>query len=76
MSSRRLRSLSVAAVFGLIAVQTAVAPFGPAAGAQVALAPPEGTDKLLDGLSTLVVPPTPPPPAAPPCSWPTCRRWA
>ena len=58
MSKRRLRSLSVAAVFGLVALQTAVAPFGPAAGAQTAPAPPQGTAKLLDGLSTLVVPPT------------------
>lgn len=57
MVSRRLRSLSVAAVFGLVALQTAAAPFGPAAGAQTAPAPPEGTAKLLDGLSTLVVPP-------------------
>ena len=57
MAGRRLRSLSVAAVFGLVALQTAVAPFGPAAGAQVVPAPPEGTAKLLDGLSTLVVPP-------------------
>ena len=57
MSSRRLRSLSVAAVFGLVGLQTAVAPFGPAAGAQTAPAPPQGPAKLLDGLSTLVTPP-------------------
>jgi hypothetical protein len=56
MSSRRLRSLSVAAAFGLVALQTAAAPFGPVAGAQTVPAPPEGTAKLLDGLSTLVVP--------------------
>ncbi len=60
MSSRRLRSLSVAAVFGLVGLQTAVAPFGPAAGAQTAPAPPQGTAKLLDGLSTLVTPPVTP----------------
>ncbi|MDP1804619.1 MAG: hypothetical protein Q8K72_05600, partial [Acidimicrobiales bacterium] len=45
-------------MFGLVGLQTAVAPFGPAAVAQVAApAPPQGTAKLLDGLSTLVTPP-------------------
>ncbi|HJV08126.1 MAG TPA: S8 family serine peptidase [Acidimicrobiales bacterium] len=57
MSKAWLRSLSLAAALGLVALQTAVTPFGPAAGAQTMPAPPAGTDKLLDGLSTLVVPP-------------------
>jgi hypothetical protein len=58
MSGRKLRSLSVAALFALVGLQTAAAPFSPAAVAQTAPAPPEGTAKLLDGLSTLVVAPT------------------
>lgn len=58
MSRKRLRSLAAVAAFGLVALQTAVTPFGAAAGAQTAPAPPEGTAKLLDGLATLVVPPS------------------
>lgn len=59
MFRRHLKVLSFAAALALVVIQGNTGPFGSAAAAQSTdQVPPTGTAKLLDGLSTLVVPPS------------------